>query len=163
MTSIKRGRARRAKLPGMYQRILVATDGSAQSAQAMRDAIALARALGAQLCIFHAVPHYPAGYFEGRATSAPGEVARTEGAWVDRGQALVDAACAEAAAAGVAATPVLQVTDRVGESLVEAARSHACDLVVMASHGRGGLSRLLLGSETQYVLAHAGLPVLVLR
>lgn len=51
----------------------------------------------------------------------------------------------------------------MAESIVEAAKKHDCDLIVMASHGRKGLQRLLLGSETQHVLTHSPVPVLVLR
>jgi nucleotide-binding universal stress UspA family protein len=51
----------------------------------------------------------------------------------------------------------------VAESIVAAAKKHKCDLIVMASHGRKGIKRLLLGSETQHVLTHSTLPVLVLR
>ena len=54
-------------------------------------------------------------------------------------------------------------SDLVAESIVEAAKKHDCDLIVMASHGRKGLQRLLLGSETQHVLTHSPVPVLVLR
>ena len=54
-------------------------------------------------------------------------------------------------------------SDKVAESIISAARKHKCDLVVMASHGRKGLQRVLLGSETQHVLTHSSIPVLVLR
>ena len=54
-------------------------------------------------------------------------------------------------------------SDLVAEAILNAAKKHKCDLVVMASHGRRGLKRLLLGSETQHVLTHGNIPVLVLR
>ena len=54
-------------------------------------------------------------------------------------------------------------SDLVAESILAAAKKHKCDLIVMASHGRKGIKRLLLGSETQHVLTHGNLPVLVLR
>ncbi|HSH91010.1 MAG TPA: universal stress protein, partial [Ramlibacter sp.] len=58
---------------------------------------------------------------------------------------------------------VLARTTEVAEAIIDAARKHKCDLIVMASHGRRGIKRLLLGSETQHVLTHSSVPVLVLR
>jgi nucleotide-binding universal stress UspA family protein len=63
----------------------------------------------------------------------------------------------------VKAQGVLTHSDHVAESILAAARKHRCDLIVMASHGRRGLARLLLGSETQHVLTHSTVPVLILR
>ena len=65
--------------------------------------------------------------------------------------------------AGVKAKAVTVSSDLVAEAILAAARKHKCDLIVMASHGRKGLKRLLLGSETQHVLTHGEVPVLVLR
>ncbi len=66
-------------------------------------------------------------------------------------------------ARGVTVTPTVVRSDQVSEALIAAAKKHRCDLIVMASHGRRGMSRLLLGSETQHVLTHSHIPVLVLR
>ena len=148
----------------MYKRILAATDGTALSAGAVDHAIGLAHATGAGLVAVHVVPDYPMSYFiEGGVTIAPAELQRIESSWTDKGQATVDAVCARAAAKGIQARGVVLRSDRVGETLVAAARKHKCDLIIMASHGRKGLQRVPLGSETQYVLAHAQTPVLVLR
>ena len=54
-------------------------------------------------------------------------------------------------------------SDLVAESIIKAVKKHKCDLIVMASHGRKGIKRILLGSETQHVLTHSSVPVLVLR
>jgi len=148
----------------MYKRILVATDGSALSAKALRHAIGLAQATGAALVVAHVVPDYPMSYFvEGAVALMPDELERIERSWAEKGQATVDAACAKAEAKGVQARGVVLHSDHVGESLVAATRKHKSELVVMASHGRKGLQRVLLGSETQYVLAHSQAPVLVLH
>ena len=147
----------------MYQRILVPTDGSALSKKAARGAIELAKAVGAELVALHVVPRYPTSYFEGAVVLSPAEVARTEKQWAEHGQATADAVRDAARAEGVAAKAVIARSDLVAESVVAAAKKHKCDLVVMASHGRKGLKRILLGSETQHVLTHSSIPVLVLR
>jgi nucleotide-binding universal stress UspA family protein len=90
-------------------------------------------------------------------------VARIEEQWSRKGQAIVDAVAQTAEAAGVKTKAVVSRSDLVAESILAAVRKHRCDLVVMASHGRKGLKRILLGSETQQVLTHGSVPVLVLR
>ncbi|HSV52771.1 MAG TPA: universal stress protein [Burkholderiaceae bacterium] len=147
----------------MYQRILVATDGSPLSKKAVRSSIALAAAIGADLVALHVVPRYPMGYFEGGATISSADIARTEKQWADRGQAIVDTVQQTAAGQGVKTKAVVMRSDLVAESVVAAAKKHKCDLIVMASHGRKGLKRILLGSETQHVLTHSSIPVLALR
>lgn len=147
----------------MYRRILVATDGSTLSKKAVRNSIALAAATGADLVVVYVVPRYPVSYFEGGLSVSSDEIARTERAWHEQGQGVVDAAVESAAASGVKAKAVVGHSDMVAESIMTAARKHKCDLIVMASHGRKGLKRILLGSETQHVLTHSNLPVLVLR
>ena len=64
---------------------------------------------------------------------------------------------------GVACQTLRETSDDVSATLLEVARSHGCDLIAMASHGRRGLSGVLLGSETQRVLTHSSVPVLVWR
>ena len=147
----------------MYQKILVPTDGSALSKKAIKSAVELAAAVGAEVVALNVVPRYPMSYFEGGIDVAPSEVARMERAWAEQGQALADDVAKAAAKAGVNAKAVTVRSDLVAEAILAAARKHKCDLVVMASHGRKGLKRLLLGSETQHVLTHGNIPVLVLR
>lgn len=147
----------------MYEKILVTTDGSALSKKAVRNAIDLAASLGAELVALHVVPRYPMSYFEGGMTISPDDVARTEKLWADKGQTMVDAAVRLAKASKVDAKGVVAQSDLVAEAVMAAARKHKCDLVVMASHGRKGLKRILMGSETQHVLTHSTIPVLVLR
>ncbi|MEO8390644.1 universal stress protein [Polaromonas sp.] len=147
----------------MYTRILVATDGSPLSKKAVKDAIALSASLGAGLVVLNVVPRYPMSYFEGGANISPQEIGRVEKEWADRGQAIADAVQKSAEAAGVKAKAVIAKSDVVATSILSAAKKNKCDLIVMASHGRKGLSRILLGSETQQVLTHSTIPVLVLR
>ena len=147
----------------MYQRILVATDGSDLSSTAVGSAIELAAAIGAEMVALYVVPRYPVSYFEGGITISVEDIARTEKQWSDKGQAVVAAVQEQARAQGVTAKAVVAQSDLVAESIMSAATKHGCDLVVMASHGRKGIKRVLLGSETQHVLTHSTVPVLVLR
>lgn len=147
----------------MYKRILVATDGSTLSKKAVRNAIDLAGAIGADLVALYVVPRYPVSYFEGGVTISMQDVEKTEKQWSDKGQTVVDAVQQAAQAEGIKAKAVVVRSDLVAESIMSAAKKHKCDLVVMASHGRKGIKRVLLGSETQHVLTHSTVPVLVLR
>lgn len=147
----------------MYKRILVPTDGSPLSKKAVRSAVELAASLGAELVALNVVPRYPMSYFEGGANVSPDEVARVEKQWALQGQELANSVRAQAEGAGVKAKAVTARSDLVAEAILAAARKHRCDLLVMASHGRKGLKRLLLGSETQNVLTQGAIPVLVLR
>jgi nucleotide-binding universal stress UspA family protein len=147
----------------MYKRIFVTTDGSALSKKAVRSAISLAAATGASLVALNVVPRYPMSYFEGGMSVSPDDVGRIETKWAEDGQAVVNEVQKAALAAGVAVKAVTARSDLVAESIMAAAKKHKCDLIVMASHGRKGIKRLLLGSETQHVLTHSSIAVLVLR
>lgn len=147
----------------MYKRILVATDGSKLSKQAVSSAIALAALTGAELVAVKVVPRYPMSYFEGGIALEANEISRVEKQWADEGQAIVDAVRKAATVKGVSAKAVTVKSDVVSDALLGAAKKHKCDLIVMASHGRKGIKRLLLGSETQQVLTHGTVPVLVLK
>lgn len=147
----------------MYQRILVPTDGSALSKKAVKNAVELAATLGAEVVAVNIVPRYPMSYFEGSLTISPSEVSRVEKQWAEQGQALADAVATAADKAGVKAKAITVKSDLVAEAILAAAKKNRCDLIVMASHGRKGIKRLLLGSETQHVLTHGNIPVLVLR
>jgi len=147
----------------MYQKILVATDGSTLSKKAVRSAIELAAVLNAEVVALYVVPRYPVSYFEGGITVSTQEIARVEKQWADQGQAVVDAVQRAAQTQGVKARATVSKSDLVAESIMAAAKKYKCDLIVMASHGRKGLKRILLGSETQQVLTHSSIPVLVLR
>ena len=129
----------------------------------MRSAIDLAAATGASLVALNVVPRYPMSYFEGGVSISTEDVSRIEKKWADDGQAIVDAVETNALGAGVKVKAVIARSDLVAEAIMATAKKHKCDLIVMASHGRKGIKRLLLGSETQHVLTHSSVPVLVLR
>jgi nucleotide-binding universal stress UspA family protein len=147
----------------MYQRILVATDGSTLSRKAVSSAISLAALTGAEVVALKVVPRYPQSYFEGGMALQAGEVTRIEKQWAESGQAIVDAVQKAGLTKGVKVKPVIVKSDLVSDAVITTAKKHKCDLIVMASHGRRGIKRLLLGSETQLVLTHSHIPVLVLR
>jgi len=147
----------------MYKRILVATDGSTLSKKAVTSAIGLAAACGAELIALKVVPRYPQAYFEGSIPLSVQDVSRVEKQWTDTAQAAVDAVVKAAKAKNVVAKGVTAKSDVVSDAIIAAAKKQNADLIVMASHGRKGIKRLLLGSETQQVLTHSHVPVLVLR
>jgi nucleotide-binding universal stress UspA family protein len=147
----------------MYQRILIATDGSTLSKKAVSSGIALAALAGAELVALKVVPRYPMTYFEGSLPLSAQEVNRMEKQWADQGRRIVDAVLGAAQKQGVKAKAVTVKSDVVSVAIISAAKKYKCDLIVMASHGRKGIKRLLLGSETLQVLTHSQTPVLVLR
>jgi nucleotide-binding universal stress UspA family protein len=147
----------------MYKRILVTTDGSSLSKKAVTNAIQLAATCGAELVAMKVVPRYPQTYFEGSIPLSPEEVGRIEKQWQDAALANLGAVQKAAGAKGVTCKTLTVKSDVVSDAIIAAAKKHKADLIVMASHGRKGIKRLLLGSETQQVLTHSHTPVLVLR
>lgn len=147
----------------MYQRILVATDGSTLSKKAVTSAIQLAATCDAELLVLKVVPRYPQAYFEGSIPLSVAEVSRIEGQWTEAAKAALEAVQKSAKAKGVVSKAVTVKSDVVSEAIIATAKKQKADLIVMASHGRKGIKRLLLGSETQQVLTHSHIPVLVLR
>lgn len=147
----------------MYKRILVATDGSELSKKAVDHALALADLTGAEVVALKVVPRYPQTYFEGGVSMAAAEVATIEKQWQAEAMESVNAVKAAGQLLAVKVKPVTVKDDLVAEAIIATAKRLKCDLIVMASHGRRGIKRLLLGSETQQVLTHSHTPVLVLR
>lgn len=145
----------------MYRRILVPTDGSPVSGHAVDVAIEFARACGSEIVALSiAVPEPILQSLEGAMVLDPGQQVDV---LLEHAQEFTAAVAARAQQAGVACTPVTRFSLDPGEAIVAAAREHACELIVMGSHGRRGLSRLLMGSVTQGVLAYAPVPVMVVR
>jgi nucleotide-binding universal stress UspA family protein len=147
----------------MYKRILVATDGSTLSKKAVNSAIELAATLGAELVAIKVVPRYPHAYFEGSIPLSSDEISRVESQWTEAAQMQLAAVEKSAKAKAVSTKAITVKSDVVSDAIIAAAKKHKADLIVMASHGRKGIKRLLLGSETQQVLTHSHIPVLVLR
>jgi nucleotide-binding universal stress UspA family protein len=130
----------------------------------VRAGIRLARALGAKVTgVFVAPPYVPAMYGEAMlyvAGPSPAQYRKLMQARARKALALVES---EARAARVRCATQLVIDPLPWQGLLRAARSRKCDAVAMASHGRGGLGGLLLGSETSRLLAHSKIPVLVTR
>jgi len=147
----------------MYKKILIATDGSELSAKAVDSGLALAALSGAEAIVVKVVRRYPRSYMDGAETLDAREAQRVEAEWAAHAQGELDAIAARAREKQAKVSTEVLHSDLIAESLISAARHHECDLIVMASHGRRGLQRLLLGSETQHVLTHTHIPVLVLR
>lgn len=147
----------------MYQRILVATDGSGLSLHAAQHAVALAAKLGASVVALYASPPFatPTGFEFVPAPLLPVEV-YTESTRAAAKRCLGDiAALAEEAGVPCTLRHVRSLTPP--EAIVATARSAKCDLIVVGSHGRGALGQLWLGSVTTRVLATSTVPVLVHR
>jgi len=147
----------------MYKRILVATDGSELSGKAVDHAIALAKVHGAELVALKVVHLQADDYWDGALIQDGAAKAAQEKRWAEASQAVVDGVKAAAEAAGVKALALTEKSNFIADTVIEVARKNNCDLIVMASHGRRGLARVLLSSETQHVLTHSHIPVLVLR
>src|SRR5271169_1323346 len=145
----------------MYTNILIPTDGSALAGMAVQHGIALAKKIGAKVTALTVLPPFrilttntqmiedtPASYradMQKHAEQTLGAVARA------------------AQAAGVACELIHVEHEHPYQAIIDTARSKGCDLVVMASHGRRGVSAIILGSETVKVLTHSKIPVLVHR
>ena len=146
-----------------YSHLLVPTDGSELSDAAIDQAIGLAKALGAKLTLLHAKPPVPLPILGMGDTIDPITVDSMVRASSEASQRVMVDALARVRGAGL--EPGQQAIEHAAPhmAIVTAARELGCDLIVMASHGRRGLEGLLLGSETQKVLATSPCPVLVVR
>lgn len=145
----------------MFKHILICTDGSPLANKAAKAGIALARALGAKVTAYSALeellPIFSEGYAFDQVT-----IDRFEAGIRKVGQKRVDAIGKMAKAARVPFA--LEVTMATAdEGIIVTAKKRKCDMIVMASHGRRGLSKLIMGSVTQRVLSHSRIPVLVYR
>jgi nucleotide-binding universal stress UspA family protein len=146
-----------------YRKILVAVDGSKASAKGLREAIRLAQTEGARLFIVHVVDEYPAfAALDGMMAGAPGT--DLVPALRQAGKRTLAQAAASAKKAGVPATPVLR--ENLGPAaypIVREAKKVGADLIVLGTHGRRGLRRLVLGSDAEQVVRTASVPVLLVR
>jgi nucleotide-binding universal stress UspA family protein len=144
----------------MYQRILVPTDGSEITAKAVQTAIGMARKLGAELHTISVKEPFPYSAISEMQPTPPQEFYDAqERIASSRVKQVVDAA----RTADVPCEAHTVEALHPWEAIVDYAKQHGCDLIVMASHGRRGMAALLLGSETSRVLTHTTVPVLVVR
>lgn len=144
----------------MFKRILVPTDGSDLTAKAVDTALNLARLAGAQIVTVSVKEPFPYGLMSEMQPVPPQEYFDAQERIAASRVQRVQQVCADA---GVACETHAIDADQPWRAIVDLAASAGCDLVVMASHGRRGLSAVLLGSETQKVLTHCAVPVLVVR
>ena len=149
----------------MFRHLLVPTDGSELSQLAVDQALEMASEIGAKVTFFHVQPSFygrpdVALYGEGLVLD-PLLSEQFNKANAEYAESVLARAKAKASAKGVAAAGATSVNAVIYEAILEAASENGCDLIFMASHGRRGLAGLVLGSETQRVLTHAALPVLV--
>lgn len=147
----------------MYKHILIPTDGSELSRAAALQGVKFAKSIGAKVTAFFAAPpatpvvysgFLPTGY--GTTEDHAEAIEKTATKYLD----VISKACAKA---GVTCQTVHVTSEFAAEAIIEAARKYKCDLVFMGSHGRRGLSGVLLGSQANKVLTHSKVPVLVYR
>jgi nucleotide-binding universal stress UspA family protein len=143
---------------------MVATDGSRLSSKAVKTAVRLAKSVGAKLtAIYVMAPFEPPMYTEAAAYAPPITPQRYRELAEREARKALAAAEIEAQTAGIPCGTVATTNEHPWRGIVRSAQSRKCDIIVMASHGRRGLSGLLLGSETNKVLTHSKIPVLVCR
>ena len=145
----------------MYANILIPTDGSELAGKAVQHGIALAKRIGARVTVLTVLPPFHT------FTTDPQMIEDTPDQYKVRMQKHAEktlgAATLAAQAAGVACETVQVEHEHPYRAIIDTAGSEGCDLIVMASHGRHGMSAIVLGSETVKVLTHCEIPVLVHR
>jgi nucleotide-binding universal stress UspA family protein len=146
----------------MFKHILISTDGSPVSNRAAKAGIALARALGAKVTAYCALEELQLFYGEGYVPTQA-EIDRFVQRAREVGQQRVDTIGKMAKAVGVHFASVVTKAYSPYEGIIAAAKKRKCDVIFMASHGRHGLSKLMMGSVTQKVLTHSRIPVVVYR
>lgn len=149
----------------MYLHILIATDGSELAQLGVDQGLALAQKLGSKTTILNVTEMFPVyaarGEYSSIAVTQAIETHQKVGKEFAR--KVLAAATAQAANLNVECETVHVSEMRPAEAIVEVAKERGCDLIVMASHGRRGLDRLFLGSQTIEVLTYGKIPVLIVR
>lgn len=148
----------------MFKNILIPTDGSRLSLKGVKTGVRLAKALGARVTAVYVIPPFmPIAYGDAAVyvpALSPQAYKQSSEKAARRALGVVEA---EAKKARVRCKSRFVTAAQVHEGVLRVARGEKCDAISMASHGRGGLAGVLLGSETTRVLAHSKLPVLVTR
>jgi nucleotide-binding universal stress UspA family protein len=145
----------------MFKHLLVPTDGSALSEAAIQMAVTLAMESGAKVTGLHVIPEFQVlAYGTEMIADEEERVVQSSRKRADDHLAVIVRAAAQA---GVECDTVATNRAHPYEAIISVAMQRNCDLIVMASHGRSGMRALLLGSETQKVLTHSQIPVLVVR
>jgi nucleotide-binding universal stress UspA family protein len=144
----------------MFKHIAIPTDGSKLADKGVRAGVRLAQSLGAKVTGVYVVPPYRPAVYGEIAGMSPADYKNQSLKAAKRALAAVEI---EAKSAGVACETRILTAERPHAGILRAARAAKCDAIAMASHGRGAVAGLLLGSETARVLSHSKLPVLVTR
>ena len=145
----------------MFQHILLPTDGSELAQKAIGYGVTFAKEQGAKVtAIIVSRPFHLMTLEPGMLTDTPAVYAKHV---AERTKKYLDAVVAAAKAAGVACDTVSLEHEHPYQGIIETAQNKGCDLIIMASHGRGGMSAVVLGSQTVKVLTHSKIPVLVYR
>jgi nucleotide-binding universal stress UspA family protein len=147
----------------MYKKIMVSTDGSKLSRKAVASASALAAEFGADLTLVRVVPHYAKTFFDGSSVLSFKEMDQIEKDLTEQAQESLNQLLKNTVDRSVNARTVVTRSTDISGALLKVANKVKADLIVMASHGRGGIKRVLIGSETMQVLTHSEIPVLVIR
>ena len=140
----------------MYRHILIPTDGSELAERGVAQGLALAKTLGAKACVIFVVE--PFTELSGRFLEAVATYVELRN---EQAKSALDRAANAAKEAGVACETIQVENGQPHQAIIAAAEDKGCDLIVMSSHGRSGLSMLLIGSVTNKVLTQAKTPVLV--
>ena len=148
----------------MFKHILLPTDGSKLSDRAVQRGIELAESLGARLTAVHVIPEFRMMADESFVLPTTADLKRRYDKEAKlRAEKMLSKIGERAKASGVKYESVAVTGDLPYEHIIETAKKRKCDLIMMASHGRRGISGLLLGSEAAKVLTHSKIPVLVVR
>jgi nucleotide-binding universal stress UspA family protein len=147
----------------MFKHILLPTDGSRLSERAVRSGIQFAGRIKARVTALHVIPAFQAFANEGFAPLSPALRKRLEDEARARATRMLEGIARQARSRKVRCATLTAASDLPYQEIIATARRKKCDLIMMASHGRRGLSSLLLGSETSKVLLHSKVPVLVVR
>ncbi|MFD2237129.1 universal stress protein [Aureimonas populi] len=148
----------------MYTHILIATDGSDLAKKGVDHGISLAKETNAKVTLVAVTEPFPIHAVPSEGSFAARNAIEVYNERCEKSAgAILDAAHNQAAQWGVACEKVHVPDSRAADGILATAREKGCNLIVMTSHGRRGLGRLLLGSQTVEVLTHSPVPVLVVK
>lgn len=147
----------------MFRHLFVPTDGSQLSQETVKRAVSFACEAGARITFFYVKPEYPVAFYGEGALIDPTTPEKFAKMAEQQASEILGVCEKFAAAENVPCSVLSSTSDIPYEAIIAAAEKAECDLIFMASHGRRGFGGLLLGSETQKVLTHSKIPVLVYR
>jgi len=147
----------------MYKHILLPTDGSPLSEKAVENGIQFAKAVGARVTGLHVTPRFSVTPLKGWAHGTSKPRARLQAIFNEHAKQFIEVIRKKARAARVPCQCLYLPGDSPYEEIIKTARNKGCDLIYMASHGKKGVSGVVLGSETVKVIIHSPVPVLVHR